>query len=197
LKTKFFKMVKSELLQWCIELLAIFPGRLGFFLRSIVFSKLLFDCGGGSSWGLGVELRGWANIGIGENFSCDRFCSIYANAGLIRIGNNVSLNSSVIINAELGEKIVISDNCLIGPNVILRSSNHNYEKKGILIKNQGHRPREVILHEDVWVGANSVILPGVVLSRGVVVGAGSVVTKSFPEYAVIAGVPAKLIELRC
>jgi galactoside O-acetyltransferase len=176
--------------------LEIFPGELGFFLRKLAFSKILANCGEHVSWGFGTELRGWKNIQIGNKFSCGRFCSIYSSDGLVKIGNNVSISSSVIINADFGRIIVISDNCLIGPNVVIRSSSHNYKDKNMLIKNQGHTPGEVILHEDVWIGANSTILPGVELSRGVVVAAGSVVTKSFPEYVLIAGAPAKIIESR-
>ncbi len=92
--------------------------------------------------------------------------------------------------------IVISDNCLIGPNVVIRSSNHKFEDKNNLIRNRGHTPGEVILQEDVWLGANSVILPGVELSRGVIIGAVSVVTKSIPDHTLIAGVPAKIIQSR-
>jgi acetyltransferase-like isoleucine patch superfamily enzyme len=58
------------------------------------------------------------------------------------------------------------------------------------------RDAKVIIRNDVWVGCNAVILPSVVLGNGVVVGAGAIVTKSVPDYAIVAGVPARIIRYR-
>jgi len=55
----------------------------------------------------------------------------------------------------------------------------------------------VIIEDDVWIGANAVILKGVTLRRGSIVAAGAIVTKSFPPYSVIDGVPARLLKMRC
>lgn len=54
----------------------------------------------------------------------------------------------------------------------------------------------IIIEDDVWIGANSVILPGVTIKKGAVVGAGSVVTKDVPSYAVVCGNPARVIKYR-
>ena len=56
--------------------------------------------------------------------------------------------------------------------------------------------KSIIINDDVWIGAHSVILPGVTIGKGAVIGAGSVVTSNIPEYAVAVGVPAKVIKLR-
>lgn len=86
-------------------------------------------------------------------------------------------------------KIVIGRGTYIAPNVGIITANHDTLDPEI--HQQG---RDVIIGEKCWIGMNSVILPGVVLGDHTVVGAGSVVTKSFPEgYAVIAGVPARVI----
>lgn len=86
-------------------------------------------------------------------------------------------------------KIVIGKGCWIAKNVGIITSNHD------LYNPSEHQPGEdVVLGEHCWVGMNSVILPGVTLGPHTVVGAGSVVTKSFPEgYVIIGGNPAKVI----
>lgn len=64
------------------------------------------------------------------------------------------------------------------------------------INEQGWIAKPVIICDDVWVGANSVILPGITIGKGAVVGAGSVVTKDVPAYAIVMGNPAKIKKYR-
>lgn len=87
-------------------------------------------------------------------------------------------------------KITIGKGTWIAQNVGIITANHNLENP------EKHLPaKDVVLGENCWVGMNSMILPGVVLGPHTVVGAGSVVTKSFPDgYVVIAGNPAKVIK---
>ncbi len=67
----------------------------------------------------------------------------------------------------------------------------------IPISLQGYRPeRAVTISDDVWIGRNAVVLPGVTIGRGAIVGAGAVVTHSVPDYAIVAGVPAKILRFR-
>lgn len=86
-------------------------------------------------------------------------------------------------------KIVIGKGTWIAPNVGLITANHS-----ISDLNAHDSPKSIILGENCWIGMNSMILPGVTLGNHTVVGAGSVVTKSFPDgHCVIAGNPAKVI----
>ena len=131
-------------------------------------------------------------IRIGALFSCGDDCFF---AGPLQIGNQVSFNNNCHINGG-GASLSIGNDCLFGPNVVIRASGHNYNLSGTRIRHQGHHRAGVVIEDDVWVGANAVVLPGVRLHQGAVVGAGAVVTHDVPEYTVVAGVPAVRIAKR-
>jgi len=112
----------------------------------------------------------------------------------LTVGENTSINRGGVINA--GGNIYIGSNVLIGPNVTIYSQNHNYKSKEELINQQGYERKAVYIEDDVWLAANTVVLPGVRIGRGAVIAAGSVVTKDIKPYSVCAGVPARLISSR-
>lgn len=112
----------------------------------------------------------------------------------VTIGYNVFINRGVNITAR--EDVFIGDNTLIGPGVVINSGMHHYEDPNILIRDQGHRTQPIHIGNDVWIGAKSVILPGVCIGDGSIIGAGAIVTKSIPPYSVAVGVPAKVIKFR-
>lgn len=115
------------------------------------------------------------------------YCSYGYN---IVLGDKVFMNHNVSL-LDHGE-ITLGDNVMIAPNVILTTVTHpkdaNVRKTGEVIVKPIH------LGNDVWVGANSIILPGVTIGNNTIIGAGSVVTKSFGNNLVIAGNPAAIIE---
>lgn len=88
-------------------------------------------------------------------------------------------------------RIVIGKGTYIAPNVGIITANHNIEDLDL-----HDAPKDVVIGEACWIGMNSMILPGVTLGDRTVVGAGSVVTKSFPGECIIAGNPAKIIKQR-
>jgi len=113
---------------------------------------------------------------------------VYENA---RIRNNVH-----IINAP-GEKVTIKKYSVIAGNVTICTNSHR-STVGIpqFLLGASHindKSADVIIEEDVWVGTNATIMAGVTLGRGCIVGAGSIVTKSVPPYALVVGSPAKII----
>jgi galactoside O-acetyltransferase len=116
--------------------------------------------------------------------------------GEIEIGSRVSLNSNVYINACIGGRIVIGNDVLIAPNVVMRTSDHATSDPDRLIREQGHIPAEIIIEDDVWLGSNVTILGGTRIGRGAVVGAGGVVTRDVEAYSIVGGVPARLIKMR-
>lgn len=110
------------------------------------------------------------------------------------IGDNVYLNRNVFITARA--KITIGDNVLIGPNTVMNSGNHLYSDPKTPICLQGHISKEIIIEDDVWIGANTTILCGVKIGKGSVIAAGSVVNRDVPPYSVVAGVPARKVRDR-
>ena len=101
-----------------------------------------------------------------------------------------------MINARGKGKIFIGNNVLIGPNVVLRSSTHSFESIEKPVIDQGMEYGEIIIHDDVWIGSNAVILPNCRIGKGAIVAAGAVVTRNVDSYTVVGGVPAKLIKKR-
>ena len=92
--------------------------------------------------------------------------------------------------------MVIGDNVLIAGHVSLNAVCHVFKSKNKLIKDQGWTGKGIVVEDDVWLGAGVRVLDGVTISEGAVIGAGAVVTKDIPSYAVAIGVPAKVIKYR-
>lgn len=145
----------------------------------------------------GLSKRG---VYLGSNVTIQRD-SILVCTGVIRnlgvginIGDNVGLNARVYLGGQGG--IEIGENVIIGPDVKIFSENHNYISKDILIKNQGESRKGVKVGNDCWIGSGAIILDGVQLGNGCVVAAGSIVTKSFLDFSVIGGIPAKSLKNR-
>ena len=81
----------------------------------------------------------------------------------------------------------------IGPSVTILGGSRNFETRNVRIMDQGSFHQGVTIGDDVFIGAGAVIMPGCRIGEGVVVGANSVVNKDFPSYAIVAGLPAKII----
>jgi len=172
------------------------PGKIGINIRRNYWKNKFGKAG---KFTLDVEciILNPKNIFIGDDVNILNRGSLYANEnGLIKIGDGTSININVSINASQNGKIVIGKNVMIAPNVVLRSSNHNFKDLSIPMKLQGHSGGEIIICDDVWIGANATILPNVSIGKGSIIGAGAVVTKNIPDYSICVGVPAKVIKKR-
>lgn len=130
---------------------------------------------------------------LGDNVSVHPNVFIFHPENL-SIGNNVSIHPMCYIDAT-GE-IEIGDDVSVAHGSTILSSNHIYKDIDIPIKDQGMENRRTIICNNVWLGAKSTILGGVVIQSGNVVAAGAVVTKNFEKNSVLAGVPAKIIQRR-
>ena len=120
-----------------------------------------------------------------EDFSC-----LNNAVGDLTIGDytRVGLRNTIIGPVNIGNHVNLAQN------VTVTGLNHNYQDVKKMIDEQGVNTQPVVIEDDVWVGANSVILPGVTLGKHCVVAAGSVVSHSVPSYSICAGCPAKVIK---
>jgi len=127
---------------------------------------------------------------LGENSTIENFCTLNNGVGALYIGNNSRLGlASVLIGpVEVGNDVRIAQN------VVLSALNHNYEDVNVPISQQGVYTKQIVIGDETWIGANAVILPGVIIGKHCVIGAGSVVTKSVDDFSVVAGNPARLIK---
>jgi len=90
----------------------------------------------------------------------------------------------------------IGNNCLIAAHVVFVPENHRFDQSDLLIREQGVIQKGICIEDDVWVATRVVVLDGVTIGRGAVIGAGSVVTKDIPAYAVAYGTPARVVGQR-
>ncbi len=181
-----------------------FPG-LGMSLSVVPNVEGSFQWGSESSIGMMSHLivPSTASLSLGHNTYVGRYVELGAGDRMV-IGSEVTIQDRCII---LGD-VTIANCCILAPNVYISSGKHYYDHicqlpirvQDKLVVNDEYlsakHNKNVIIDEDCWIGINSVLMQGVSLGRGCVVGAGSVVTKSFPPYSVIAGVPARLIKKR-
>lgn len=124
-------------------------------------------------------------MGIGENSTISTPLSGVSFEN-VKIGNNVYINSNCLMMARGG--ITIEDDVMLAANVQLLSNNHDEYDRQVLICD------EITIKKGAWIGAGVSILPGVTIGKYAIVGAGAIVTKDVPDYAVVVGIPAKVIK---
>jgi acetyltransferase-like isoleucine patch superfamily enzyme len=121
------------------------------------------------------------------------FDGIYQTGPRIIIGDDCFIGSGCEFN--ITEGIHIGNHCQIASGTRFVDHNHG-TALGSLIGKQKCSSSTILLGDDVWIGANAIVLIGVKIGKGAVIGAGSVVTREIPAYAIVAGVPAKQIRFR-
>ena len=117
----------------------------------------------------------------------------FGNGARLSVGDRTQLGQ----NAKLGGKITLGNDILMGPDIVIMATSHAFSSVEIPINQQGaSEEKEVIIGDDVWIGTRVIILPGVEIGSHSIIASGAVVSKSFPSYSIIGGVPAKLIKSR-
>jgi len=166
-------------------------------VNSQIIIKLLFDYSELSDKrivemlnGLPTKLIRW----LGTNHPDNRTRKIFLRLTNISIGDETVINQNFIVSDDYEPLLTIGNRVAISPNVtVICSSAPNNSNLTLnkYVSNNLVISKPVVICDDVWIGANSVILPGVTIGEGSIIGAGSVVVKDVPSNTIVAGVPAK------
>lgn len=152
------------------------------------------------------------NLPVSRHFLLAKKLRVFfAGKVLKHIGKNTNIEKGAIFNGQvvLGDFSGIGVNCEVngpvtigecvnmGPEVVVYTQNHAFERTDIPMQQQGYSEiKPVTIGNDVWIGRRVIILPGVNIGDGCIIGAGAIVTKNFEPYSVVAGNPAKVIKKR-
>lgn len=144
------------------------------------------------------RLRGWYYSGLlahaGTNLRIAEEVIIY-NPGMVSVGDNCYLGTGVQLY-PWNECITLGNNVLLAAGVRMITRKHGFADVERPMSEQGYTNAPITVDDDVWIGFQAVILPGVTIGRGSIVGAGAVVSKDVEPYSVVGGVPARLIRKR-
>jgi acetyltransferase-like isoleucine patch superfamily enzyme len=213
---RFFPLLEYELIT---SLFGNLSGGLGYLLRKRFYPHLFQSVGNGVILGKGIILRHPGRITLGNRVAIDdyglldasgageegvyladdvivsRNCVIQGKTGPVVIGAKTDIGCNTILASTtgiyIGRSVLIAGNCYIGGGRYLS------DRCDIPMMEQGlYSKGPVAIADDVWLGAGAIVLDGVSIGKGCIVGAGAVVTKDLPDYAVAVGVPARVISNR-
>jgi acetyltransferase-like isoleucine patch superfamily enzyme len=144
-----------------------------------------------------LQALSWIKIGRGTEIQRNCLIHISEDDSLqprLTIGSRVFIGQGTHLSVM--HPMTIGDNTIIGANSYLLTNNHRFASRDIPIRDQGYDCKSLMMGEDVWIGTNCVLMPGIEVGKGAVIGAGGVVTKNIGEYEIWAGIPAKKIGIR-
>ena len=141
-------------------------------------------------WSVRMDTPPYRKFSLGTKSVIESYCCINNAVGDVVIGNHTRIG---IHNTIIGP-VTIGNHVNLAQGITVTALNHNFIDTTLRIDEQGISTNPVVIGDDVWIGANAVILPGVTIGRHVVVAAGAVVTKDVPDNCVVGGVPAKVLK---
>ena len=197
------------------------PGAAGYLVRKLLYPRLLGRCGRGVQWGRNITLRHPFKMHVGDGTAIDDDCLLDARGttpGQFTLGAGTLIARACLVQSKTDAGFVhIGDGCSIGGQTTITSAGGIRIGHKVLIAGQAylggaryHLDRldahpidagtyskgPVTIGDGAWLGAGVRIIDGVTVGMGAVVGAGAVVTKDVEPYAIVAGVPAKVIGSR-
>ena len=212
------RLIRFELTQMLVSTM---PGAFGLVLRKVLLPGLLGSSGSGSVFGRGVVLRQPHRVHVGSAVVIDDQCcldaiteeaeairigdqtmigmgtKLAAKLGTIKIGDNCGLGANVTIHSAVNGAVRIGSNVLIAGHVYLGGGQYHTDRTDVSIAEQGHIERlSLEIGDNCWIGANATVVNGVKVGRDAIIAAGAVVTKDVPDFAIVGGVPAKVIRIR-
>ena len=141
-------------------------------------------------WSVRIDTPPYRRFWLGRRSVIESYCCINNAVGDVTIGDYTRIG----IHCTVIGPVCIGNHVNLAQGITVTALNHNFADTNRRIDEQGISTKPVVIGDDVWIGANAVILPGVTIGRHVVVAAGAVVTKDVPDYSLVAGVPAKEIK---
>ena len=162
--------------RWYIRLLAPFYQRRGYGSKIYLSARM--------------DTPPYRQFSLGKHSVIESFCCINNAVGDVLIGDNTRIG----IHCTVIGPVTIGSHVNLAQGITVTALNHNFEDAAKRIDEQGISTKPVVIGDDVWIGANAVILPGVTIGSHAVIAAGAVVTKDVPSHTLVAGVPAKVIK---
>ena len=132
----------------------------------------------------------YRTFSLGRQSVVESYCCINNAVGDVVIGDHTRIG----IHCTVIGPVTIGSHVNLAQGITATALNHNFEDTGKRIDQQGVSTNPVVIGDDVWIGANAVVLPGVTIGKHCVVAAGAVVTKDVPDFTVVGGVPAKILK---
>jgi acetyltransferase-like isoleucine patch superfamily enzyme len=201
-----------------LTLLSGLPTVLGSVLRGMVYGTVLGSVGKGCFIERNVRWQVPCRVFLGRRVMIGEGCFVDANSLTSRIvlGDNAWLSRGCYLVAGPGVEIVfgpqtyIGHRCLfyghggirVGRDVLLANDvqlicgNHTFPRRDLPIRAQPTEERPIVVEDDVWLGASTIVLGGVTIGQGSVVAAGAIVTHSLPPYSIAQGIPARIVGMR-
>ena len=141
-------------------------------------------------WSVRMDTPPYRKFSLGRHSVVESYSCVNNAVGDVVIGDytRIGIHNTIIGPVTIGSHVNLAQG------ITITALNHNFEDKNKRIDEQGVSTKPVVIGDDVWIGANAVILPGVTIGKHAVVAAGAVVTTDVPENTVVGGVPAKVIK---
>ena len=152
--------------------------------EGFVFLPRKYDIGKGKN--AKFTIGAWVWIGSG--------CAFRAHEGHLSIGRKTTFGGNNTINCY--QRVDIKEECLFADNIYVVDFDHWYLDPNMSIRSQGIRKEDIVMGPNVWVAEKATILRGTTIGEGAVIGAMSLVIRDVPPYAVVGGVPARMIKYR-
>ena len=132
----------------------------------------------------------YRHFSLGQKSVIESYSCINNAVGDVVIGDHtrIGLHNTIIGPVTIGSHVNLAQG------ITVTALNHNFEAPERRIDEQGVSTQQVTIGDDIWIGANAVVLPGVTVGNHCVIAAGAVVTKDVPPHSLVAGVPAKIIK---
>lgn len=132
----------------------------------------------------------YRHFSLGQKSVIESYSCINNAVGDVVIGDHtrIGLHNTIIGPVTIGSHVNLAQG------ITVTALNHNFEASERRIDEQGVSTQQVTIGDDIWIGANAVVLPGVTVGNHCVIAAGAVVTKDVPPHSLVAGVPAKIIK---